>query len=90
MFYFPPKTTDHEKELIFRNLRSQEVIMPENSLEPEIQDVVKGLLVHSPDNRMSLDEVAEKVEQLIQFSTIKPTEKYGMIYVCCFKCLYII
>jgi predicted oxidoreductase len=41
--------------------------MPENSLEPEIQDVVKGLLVHSPDNRMSLDEVAEKVEQLIQF-----------------------
>ena len=52
--------------------------MPEKSLEPEMQDIVKCLLKHNPDSRMPLDEVAKKVEQLIQFSTIKPTEKYGL------------
>ena len=93
MFHFPPKTADHEKEPIFRGIRSQEVIMPEESLEPEIQDVVKGLLKHNPEYRMSLDVAADKVKQLNQFSTIQPTlatEEYGMIYVYYFKCLYII
>jgi translation initiation factor 2-alpha kinase 4 len=93
MFHFPPKTADHEKEPIFRGIRSQEVIMPEESLEPEIQDVVKGLLKHNPEYRMSLDVAADRVKQLNQFSTIKPTlatEEYGMIYVYYFKCLYII
>lgn len=93
MFHFPPKTADHEKEPIFCAIRSPQVIMPEESLEPEIQDVVKGLLEHNPEYRMSLDVAADRVKQLNQFSTIKPTlatEKYGMIYVYCFKCLYII
>ena len=93
MFHFPPKITEREKEPIFRGIRSQEVIMPEESLEPEIQDVVKGLLKHNPEYRMSLDVAADSVKQLNQFSTIKPTlatEEYGMIYVYCFKCLYII
>lgn len=89
MFHFPPKITDREKEPIFRGIRSQEVIMPEESLEPEIQYVVKGLLEHKPEYRMSLDVAADRVKQLNQFSTIKPTVEHGMIYVCCFKCLCI-
>ena len=82
MFHFPPKITEREKEPIFCGIRSQEVIMPEESLEPEIQDVVKGLLKHNPEYRMSLDVAADSVKQLNQFSTIKPTlatEEYGLL-----------
>lgn len=85
MFHiFPPETADHEKEPIFSGIRSPEVIIPE-SLEPEIRDVVKGLLEHKPEYRMTLDVAADKVKQ---FSTKTPTVECGMIYVCCFKCLY--
>lgn len=73
MFHFPPRTSDHEKEPIFRGIRSQEVIIPE-SLESEIQDVVKGLLEHNPEYRMSLDVAADKVMQFSQFSTMTTVE----------------
>ena len=90
MFHFPPNTADHEKAPIFRDIRSPEVKMPEESLEPKIRDVVTGLLEHNPEYRMSLTVVADKVQQLNQFSTKMPTVEYGKIYVCCYKCLYII
>lgn len=74
MFHlFQPGTTEQEKSPIIEGIRSKVVKLPD-SFPKGLEEVVRGLLQHSPDDRMDLDIAKQKVQQFVNENSSQETE----------------